>query len=244
MRPAPIIVAHRGLHDAHPENSIEAFRAASRAGIEWGELDVQVSRDGYPVVIHDDLLDRTTTSSGPVAARFADILRRTRLRSANGSASGSFLPVMRERAGLSAILSLRVSMLIEIKPPDAPRLVQRVAEAMRRHARPWVIQSFDAANLAHAKRYVPRVPRALLVERAADLTDAVANTNHPLNVHHALVTDALVRRMHDERRTIGAWTVNGEGRIRRVAELGVDVIITDEPLLAREVTLSLPEISR
>src|SRR3954467_7790525 len=63
------VIAHRGDRSAAPENTIAAFRSAIEKGAEAIELDVQFSRTGYPVVIHDATLDRTTTCSGKVSSK-------------------------------------------------------------------------------------------------------------------------------------------------------------------------------
>src|SRR5512134_1609461 len=64
-----LVWAHRGASAAAPENTMAAFRAAEAAGADGIELDVHLSRDGVPVVIHDATLERTTTGTGRVAAR-------------------------------------------------------------------------------------------------------------------------------------------------------------------------------
>ena len=67
MSPArPLILGHRGLSGRHLENSMEAFRAAVAAGLDGLELDVQPTRDGVCVVLHDETLERTAQGSGPV----------------------------------------------------------------------------------------------------------------------------------------------------------------------------------
>src|SRR6476661_5043820 len=77
---APTIVAHRGLHHDAPENSQAALVAALKAGFRWVECDVWDSLDGFPVVIHDESLERTTTGTGLVHQRRLDELRAMRLR--------------------------------------------------------------------------------------------------------------------------------------------------------------------
>jgi glycerophosphoryl diester phosphodiesterase len=234
MEAVPTIVAHRGLHHALPENSLEAFRAAVRAGIEWVEFDVQSSREGFPVILHDDTLDAMTMSSGPVAARRVDDLRRVRLRF-NGRPSEAFVPVLRMVPGGAPIHALGASLMVEIKPQDDSRLVQRLAQVLRGYPRPWVIQSFDRRNLEHSESFAPHVPRYLLIDDHSELRAAIADSSYSLNAHHELVTPALVETLHRLDRTIGAWTVNGESNIQRMLDLGVDIIITDEPVLAMEM---------
>ncbi|WKB37060.1 glycerophosphodiester phosphodiesterase family protein [Terrilactibacillus sp. S3-3] len=58
------IFAHRGLSIEYPENTMSAFKAAEQAGADGIELDVQLSKDGVPVIIHDESLERTTNGAG------------------------------------------------------------------------------------------------------------------------------------------------------------------------------------
>src|SRR3954466_10120847 len=120
---APTIIAHRGLHTVHPENSLPAFRAADRAGIEWVECDVQQSIDGFPVIVHDDTLDRATIISGRVDRHRVNELAHLRLRDHHGRPTDALVQVLwSSRDGLAG---LGAGMLVEIKPPDAPQLVAR-----------------------------------------------------------------------------------------------------------------------
>src|SRR5918993_5274427 len=72
----PLVFAHRGGCALGPENTIAAFDLGMGAGADGLEFDVHLSSDGLPVVHHDDTLDRTTSGSGPIAARTAAELAR------------------------------------------------------------------------------------------------------------------------------------------------------------------------
>src|SRR5215208_3789095 len=74
--PRPMVFAHRGGSALKPENTIEAFDNGLAVGADGLELDVHLSSDGVVVVHHDSALDRTTTLTGPTAARTADELRQ------------------------------------------------------------------------------------------------------------------------------------------------------------------------
>src|SRR5688500_8181193 len=73
---SPIIVAHRGLHTRHVENSMAALSAAWDAGIEWCEIDVRGSMEGQPFLMHDETLERTTSGVGLIAETRAAMLRK------------------------------------------------------------------------------------------------------------------------------------------------------------------------
>ena len=75
---SPLLIAHRGGAAEAPENMLAAFRYSLSLGIRWFELDVQMSKDGVPVVIHDETLDRTTNGSGPVRSLLFEGSRKAR----------------------------------------------------------------------------------------------------------------------------------------------------------------------
>ena len=75
-RPRPWIIAHRGASEEEPENTLRALRRAIELGADMVELDVHLSRDGHPVVIHDFRVDATTDGAGEVSALTLAELRR------------------------------------------------------------------------------------------------------------------------------------------------------------------------
>ncbi|MCI0545666.1 MAG: glycerophosphodiester phosphodiesterase, partial [Candidatus Rokubacteria bacterium] len=76
MTPVPLVIAHRGASEEAPENTIAAFELALALGADGLEVDVHLSKDDQPVVIHDFTLERTTDGAGPVRALTARELKR------------------------------------------------------------------------------------------------------------------------------------------------------------------------
>ena len=233
----PTIIAHRGLHLVHPENSLPAFQAAASAGVQWIECDVRASLDDCPVIIHDEALDRTTTVSGQVDRHRGEALARVRLTDHFGRLTDARIPVMSR--GSKALCGLRNAILVEIKTPDSPRLVQRTAQELGGCHVEWMIQSFDRANLHHAANFAPNAPRALLIEHRSELRLAMDEPWRALHVEFRLVDAKLVNAMHAAGRTLGVWTVNQAADIRRMIDLDVDRIITDEPIVAMSTLESM-----
>ena len=222
---APTIVAHRGLHDDHPENSLAAFRAAWDAGIEWCECDVQKSAGGEWVVIHDDTLDRTTNGSGPIWHHEAVTLSRLRLKRHDGSLSDERLPLLTD---LLRVMRGGDALLLEVKSSGAAPWRQLVPLGNRR----IVIQSFHREVVEEAAR--SGAAAALLTENPQDLADPSRLPGGTVNARHDLVDHHVVARCRAAGKSIGVWTVNGLADLQRVIKLGVDRIITDNPSLARE----------
>jgi glycerophosphoryl diester phosphodiesterase len=222
----PTIIAHRGLHRAHPENSVAAFELAVAEGF-WVECDVHASRDGVPVVIHDDTLERTTEARGRVDAFDAAVLECIGLRG-----SAQTIPTL-ERA-----LDCGGSWLVEIKPPGARELVRRVADLLKLSGVRWVVQSFDVDNVRELWAYDSGAAGAFLVEDADTLRSAINGDWPAVHMAHELLTREVRDRLRDRGASVGVWTPNEPADLRRVLGLGVDVLITDEPHRARDATAS------
>ena len=145
-------IAHRGLHDRSRgviENTASAFAAAIDKGYAI-ECDVQLSRDGIPMIFHDDDLDRLTGVAGPVGARtMAELSSYVLLDSATGDTPQRFTDFLAQIAG-------RVLLQIELKqqPNQAATevLVQTVMDALRGYRGPVTIESFDPKLLMEVRK--------------------------------------------------------------------------------------------
>jgi glycerophosphoryl diester phosphodiesterase len=233
----PLIVAHRGLHHLQPENSLAAFRAAWAAGIEWCECDVQLTHDGVPVVLHDETLDRTTTFSGLVSEISYDALLNCCLRTASGSHSNEKLPLLFDVLRAMAFANHQASLLFELKPADDGRAVRGIVDILRqlKDRERCMFQSFDETNVLSAHQADAAQPVALLVETAETLRAAPTAPWSQINAKYDLIDQSTLAELRKHGKRVGVWTPNTEPALRRVIELGVDMIITDEPLLARRL---------
>jgi len=229
----PIVVAHRGLHREFPENSLEAFGAAWREGVEWCECDVHASAEGEPVVLHDETLDRTTTGRGPVRDYHWRELAGLRLKTADGCEPQCRLPLLKE---LVELVPGGGGLLVEVKPADRRELVRRVLDLCR--GRSCVIQSFEPAPLLAA--WGAGLPLALLVGRREELPYVAAAQVDAIHIDHRLLDASVAGRVKSAGKVLGVWTVNAPADVRRVLSLGVEVIITDEPLAVREIVRDKP----
>jgi glycerophosphoryl diester phosphodiesterase len=106
---------------------------------------------------------------------------------------------------------------------------------LRAERRPWVLQSFDPANLLEVRARDPGAPTALLIEDAAALSRAAGEAWRGINADHVLLNADVVGSMRARQMAVGAWTVNTPEDLRRAIALGLDWLITDEPLVAREL---------
>jgi glycerophosphoryl diester phosphodiesterase len=166
----PPLIGHRGAAAVAPENTLASLRKAAELGARWVEFDVKLTRDGHPILAHDDRLERTTDGRG----RFADLTLAEVQRLDAGSwfapaFAGERVPTLEEALALCRELGLGLNL--EIKPCRGREVeTARVAVAtLRAHwpaDRPVpLISSFAPACLAIAREQAPEVPRGWLAGR-------------------------------------------------------------------------------
>lgn len=256
------VIAHRGGALEAPENTLAAVHHAQKAGADWVEVDLHLSADGVPVVIHDATVDRTTPQTGRVDAlpaatltalptgnpRFApDVLARVRAENVlppefSDRFANEHLPT------LDALLAIpRVRYMLELKPPSTAthkeRLVAATLELIRNHRATdrVAIASFDPTILEHARRLAPAIPRVGLVDHPTQFAPMLALELTVLATWHGLAREALAL---SGRPAIWVWTVYSESRARDLEALGVDGLITDAPaaVLRALTTPSTPSV--
>ena len=231
-----MIIAHRGASAVAPESTRAAIREAVKTGAGMVELDVQMTREGRLIVMHDARLDRTSDGRGPVSqARYRDL--------AGLDAGSWFAPRFAgERILLASqaarLLPRRVGLNLELKrTPRRRALLVRVARLARRdrlHER-LLISSFDPLLLAPLRRHHLRL--ALICSRrpGRSLGQAIALRCwawHPL---HSLVTRSRVARAHAAGLRVHAWVVDRPARARQLIRLGVDGLFTNRPATLRSL---------
>ena len=207
-----LVIAHRGASAEETENTLPAFERAIELGADYIELDVQASSDGALVVFHDLLLDRLTPLRGPLRARPLAALREHEI------------PTLAEVLELA---SGRVGLMVEIKSPWLYRRHDIVAGTVGLLNGDAVVLSFSRKAILETRKLRPdlrtmqHVGVGVPIRRAAGAWAAGFRDDR-------VTTRGLARA-----RALGletaVYTVNDEERMRELADLGVDGIVTDVP---------------
>ena len=230
----PLWIAHRGGGRAAPENTLAAIRAGAEAGFRMVEFDVMLSRDGVPVLIHDDTLERTTDGRGAVAAHDFAALRRLDAGSWHGPAfAGEAIPTLGEAIDL--LIGLYLDANIEIKP--APGHARATGDAVARMvAARWpagrtlpLFSSFDFDALDAARARAPTVPRGLLFEAVPDDWRTQMHALGAVSLHcdHSRLDAERLADIVGAGVPLLCYTVNQADRAAALIAAGVRGLFTD-----------------
>jgi glycerophosphoryl diester phosphodiesterase len=228
-------IAHRGASGTFPENTIAAFRAAIEAGAQMCELDVQRTRDGAIVVIHDDTVDRTTDGQGAVAELTLAELKTldAAVRFRGGVFKGERIPTLDE---VFAAIGNRCTLDIELK---AAGIEPDVAALMRKcnAIETSMVSSFNWESLKAMREADAAVRIGVLAEKdASSMLDEAARLGAcAVNPRYDMVTPELCQAAHDRGVQVMVWTVDVPELMRLLIGYGVDGIVTNYPDRMRTV---------
>jgi len=245
----PANFAHRGDSTRAPENTLEAFRKAVEAGAGGLELDVHLTRDGHVVVIHDATLDRTTSGSGAVKGATLEEIKDLDAGHGFSPDGGMTYPYRGLGLGVPTLAEVLeefpdVSVNIDIKD-GRPGNVEAVIEVLRRAGAEGRALVVSEAHVA--VRWVREVSGGSVATGASRREIAVFYLLGALRLEGllkpdydalqvpvtygrlALVTRRFVEAAHARGVRVDAWTINDPAEMRRLLDLGVDVVMTDRP---------------
>lgn len=219
-------IGHRGACGHAPENTLLSMKKALELGVHGFEFDIQLSKDGEPVVIHDDTLERTTSGKGSVSDYTWQELQQF------DAGSGEKIPTLRNVLDL---VDKRCRLFVELKAQGAEApvadILKHYVDNMGWTYEQFYICAFDHMQIAAIRKFNPAFRTSALiagipVSLAAIAQEAGAwsinpNINH---IHKALVDDAHRRSLK-----VLTWTTNTPAQIAKAKDLGVDGMFSDYP---------------
>lgn len=222
MLQLPKVIGHRGAAAYAPENTLASFREARHRGATWVEIDVKLTRDGVPIVMHDDSLKRTTGIDRLVAATPRAQLPKD-------------VPTFEE--AITCFAELGLGCNVEIKPCEGREVetARVTVEAMRRcwpaSLPPPLLSSFKAASLVAARAAAPEFARAILLGRIEQnwRTQAEEVGAVGVNTNGAKLTAPQAVDIRKAGYALSVYTIDDGAVARALIGMGVDCIITDAP---------------
>ncbi|MFJ3200885.1 glycerophosphodiester phosphodiesterase family protein [Streptomyces sp. NPDC086989] len=255
----PVVYAHRGASAYAPENTLPAIDLARRLGFDWVENDVQRTKDGELVVVHDDTLARTTDVEQAFPDRkpwrvkdftAAEIATLDAGSWFGEQYAGARVPTLREY--LDRVQRNRQRLLLEIKKPELyPGIEEQTLQVLDEAGwldedhvqRRLVVQSFSADSVRIVHDVRPDVVTAFLgTPTVADLPTYARFTDR-INPWHTTISADWVTAVHGllgahgKAMEVDTWIVDDPATTRKVQGMGVDGIITNAPDVVRNTVL-------
>ncbi|WP_431998300.1 glycerophosphodiester phosphodiesterase [Streptomyces fungicidicus] len=252
----PLVIAHRGASAYAPENTLAAVDRAAELGADWVENDVQRTRDGELVVLHDDSLQRTTDAEQVFPDRApwkvkdftaAEIARLDAGSWFDPAYAGARVPTLEQYVRRVELHGQK--LLLEIKNPQLyPGIEGEIIKVLgnegwldRGHVRQrLVVQSFSADSVRTVHDLRPAVKTGFLGTPPVSDLPAYAAFTDQINPSYGSLSSGYVAAVHAFKGPHGkplevcTWTVNDAAAARRVAGYGVDGIITNTPDVVRD----------
>jgi glycerophosphoryl diester phosphodiesterase len=238
-----LVLGHRGEPRLAPENTVASFaliREDLERGVDGAECDVQMTRDGELVVIHDEKVDRTTDGHGWVKDFSLQELRKfnagVRLP---GPLRNEPIPTMQEV--FEVFDGTRATLNVELKNSVVPYegMEERLLELAGRYSISIVYSSFNVQSMGRIRKLDANARTGLLYEpwliKAPDVVAAAreqgANAIHPFVLN---TLDGFIREVHDAGLALAPWTVDLSVLVRHFAAGGVETVITNDARMAAE----------
>lgn len=260
LNPIPRVVAHRGDSKHFPENTLPAFLSAVKMGIDVIETDVHLSSDNVIVIWHDNTLERNTNGSGTIEEHTYKELLEYDAGYTFSKDGGKTFPF---RGKGVTICTLEEALIqcphqrfnIDLKTKQSG-IVEEFIRIVRLHKAESRIccASFHLTNLKSIRKNAPDIltsvttievlslllkqkfhilPKTL--SKGRKIIFQVPVSQYGLNI----ITPSFIKDMHKRNAIIMVWTINDESEMRRLFELGVDSVMSDDPTTVIQVANSL-----
>jgi glycerophosphoryl diester phosphodiesterase len=241
MRTRPLVIAHRGNSGVAPANTLIAIRQAIELGVDMIEIDVNLTRDGVPVLIHDESVEHTTNGKGSVSSFTLAELKQLDAGSWKSKQfAGERIPTLAESLDVA---KGRVHLAVDLKDeraiPEMVKVIQRVG--MKDDV---VICGCDAPTAQKVHDFDDQLTIVLNMDyelnelaKSADKSEFIREYVRQacyahlgaLNVSYKHVNEDLIRQAHLKALPVWTWTVDEEEDMRCLIDMGVDAIYTNWP---------------
>lgn len=232
-------IGHRGAAGYCPENTFASFKQALEMGVDYLEIDVQMTKDGELVVIHDPTVNRTTNGKGKVKDFTLQEIQSLDAGSWFGPKfAGEKIPAfnefLKEYAG-------KTGLVIELKKPELyPGIEEKVANELKKRKlditedNKIIVQSFDRESLKLFHTLLPSIPIGVLVKysgRGISKKELLSFSQYAsyVNPKITMVNQRLIRRLHHHGFKTIIWTVKNKYEMKAIENFQLDGIVSDFP---------------
>ncbi len=217
------MIAHRGASAYETENSLIAIKKAIELNADRIEIDVRITSDDEIIVMHDEKINRTTKGFGLVnKMSFAEI-KKIKIKHTD-----EFVPTLQE---VINVVKGKCKLNIEIKELKATDKTVELIK-MNQIVDETIVSSFSKEILFRLKELSPKIKRALLYSKPKGVISAAKELElYSIHPFHQTLTKRIVNSAHELEIKINSWGAYNRKSVLRLITLGVDGIITNDPLL-------------
>ena len=234
------IFAHRGASVYAPENTMAAFALAMKMGADGVELDVQLTKDGEVVVVHDETIDRVSDGSGEVRDYTLKELQRFSFHYKFDSYKGEKIPTLEEVLKLLYPSGMLVNIELKTGIYWYEKLEEKVLEIVRKTGMEErvIYSSFNHCSVQRIRELAPHAQTAYLYSDVIWHVEEYAKKTGVGGLHPALYHVKMrhfLKEYLDSGLAVRVWTVNEPEDMRELIKAGVDAVITNYPDIGLEI---------
>lgn len=230
-----LITAHRGASGLSPENTLAAMLQAIEFQADYAELDVQETKDGHIILLHDADLKRTTNDSGVIWEKTMPDLQGVDAGSWKAPEfAGEPIPLLTTVIDrVNGKIKLNIELKINDHQEDIEQRVLKIIEE-KNFIDQCIVTSFNRASVEKVKDLNPKIRVGLIFDKMP--RDDIYQTRWELfSVHYNLVNRDFVEKAHKANKQVHVWTVDDPNLMKKLIADGVDSIITNRPDILWEV---------
>jgi len=236
----PTVIAHRGGGDYAPENTISGIEMGIDLGADSVEFDVRFTVDGVPILMHDSTLGRTTNDTSNRAVNTVTLAEIKELDAGSWFSEdyiGEQVPTLAEAL---EVIGRNIDIFIELKADyeNSAEIIVQIIEEASVESQVKVI-SFNSNTLEQMKAENERIETLLLISSFIGDINTLVNKDYvdDYGFYYSVISNnsLYVRTLQQAGKDVYVWTVNDEAVLLEMINLNVDGIITDKPLLTREL---------
>lgn len=234
------IYGHRGASEYAPENTLEAFQLAYDMGADGIEFDVQMTKDGYLVVAHDEEISRVSNGKGFIRDLTLKELRQFNFNKTHQQYGEIKIPLLSEVLEHFRLNNIYLNIELKNNIFSYAGMEEKVLDLVKKYKvlGQTIFSSFNHGSMLEVRRIEPNAKVALLYcDGILNISDYMETYGveiaHPAWYH--LNRDKILEEFHNRGIQVNVWTVNSGSEIRRFCDMGVDGIITNRPDLGSEI---------
>lgn len=230
-------IAHRGCSSLAPENTLSSFRKALEIGVDGIELDIRFTKDKEIIVIHDNLVDRTTNGKGKInELTLKQIKKLNIIDKTTGKLLNETIPTLKEVIDL---VRDRAILWIEMKEKGGEEKIIKLLESKGVMSNVTLI-SFNSQNLKKVKIINPLVSTGIIIGNTRGtssnfLQEVLGCYADIVDIEQKFISEEIVKMIHSQGKMVGVWTVNEKKKMKKFVEMGVEMLSTNYPQILKEL---------